>query len=62
MCTGTDGVTYYVKIHAPFSVLCRKAEAVRLKMPLKNDPNMKFKKVKCDAFERVVLVLAIACS
>jgi hypothetical protein len=31
----SNGTTYYVKIHAPFTHLCRKAEYVKLRKPLK---------------------------
>jgi hypothetical protein len=30
-----DNVTHYVKVHAPFTVLCQTAEKLRVRMPLK---------------------------
>ncbi len=32
---GEDNTTHYVKLHAPFTLLCQTAEKLRIRMPLK---------------------------
>jgi anoctamin-5 len=53
-----NGTTYYVKIHAPFEVLCRKAEQISMNMPLKPTDNGP-KKVSPSVFENLTNMIRL---